>query len=246
MNSSMGTPTRTPLNPDNPPRIYTDTSFLLNLVSISTPAGKPTGTLADLVELEQRSSAAGELWDHHFAKLGAIAYCSPVVVQEFYWACGGALIWIYNAERALKESDAAYEPSELWQQIDACLAEAGDANLLSEIADCARQKKMPIRVVKPFLKAAYGIIGGHFRSLPLVIECDDWSTGAGLTEFEELLQLGCLQANDCTVALTAHRLGAAIYTDDSDFSGAEDFLRREFKIEVVRQPVSPSANDSGR
>jgi hypothetical protein len=237
----MGTPTGTPLTPDNPPRIYTDTSFLLNLVSISTPAGSATGTPADLADLEQRANAAGELWDRHFARQGAVAYCSPVVVQEFYWACGGALIWIYNAERALKASDPAYTPSELWQQINNSLAAAGDEKLLEDIAKCPRQKNASADLVKRFLKTACGIIGGHFRSLPLIVECDDWSTGSGLMEFETLLGLGCLKANDCTVALTAHRLGAAIYADDSEFSGAANFLRDKFRIEVVIQPRANAA-----
>jgi predicted nucleic acid-binding protein len=163
-----------------------------------------------------------------------IAYCSPVVIQEFYWACAKALLWLYKVEKALAPTDR----SPLWQEVDSLLSKPECAALKNEI-DRHAGDFAKVDLIQKFLKEVVGIIGREFRAQLTFLQvipdaCEH--PEVWLSEFETLLALGDLKANDCVILLTAAGRARAeeFFTDDGDFTkeAVKDFLRQRYRINV--------------
>ena len=208
--------------PVGPTVVYCDTSFLINLISTTRPraAFRRVAPPKQLDHIVQRQLEAITWFSELQAKPDGVAYCSPVVIQELFWACVSALLWRYASDvgQGIK--------SELTTEIDRVLPES----LRDAAHEHQNEKTYPTDVVKGCLPYLTNLIRGKLTPLlaDLKIVSDGWTdSGRWLDEFASLLATGELRANDCVLVLTASAVKAeALFTDDDDFRRARKVVER--------------------
>jgi predicted nucleic acid-binding protein len=193
-----------------PATTFLDASFLVNLVQLSAPKTS-AGGVTDITRHEISFKRWGEIQKVLENSEGANCYCSPMALQEFYYACAHNLLRFYKGQpiEAIDHADLRLEIEQLL---------AGDAVAKEEAAAFTHPSPRFIMAMLPIIERKSKAI---LLSITLVDDC----CSCGSLDFVDLLRKGLLGPADCVIVVSAKRAGAkAILHDDRHFASACPFL----------------------